>query len=93
MGQESRNKKPKLPTALEIEQDARIKKLEESCKMQTEIHEEKLKVIQKEAQYWAKMEETVELKKIVYTTEIKAMEAQIKYWDAKYLAHNPTLDS
>ncbi|XP_071646664.1 uncharacterized protein [Temnothorax longispinosus] len=76
---EPSNKKRKYPTGLEIEQNLRIQKLEESTKQQSELHIEKLRIIRKECEYWDKMRAAAEL-------EMQAMQAQLKYWTAKYTA-------
>lgn len=67
------NKKKKVPTGLEIEQDLRIQKLEESTKQQSELHTEKLRIIQKECEYWEEMKAAAKF-------EMQAM--QVKYWRA-----------
>ncbi|CAL1672853.1 unnamed protein product, partial [Lasius platythorax] len=76
---EPSNKKRKLPTGLEIEQDMRIQKLEESTMQQSELHTEKLRIIRKECEYWDEMKAVAKLK-------MQAMQAQLEYWRAKYSA-------
>lgn len=79
MSGESLNKKRKLPTGLEMEQDLRIQKVGESRKQQSELHTEKLRIIRKKCEYWEEM-------KAVAKFEMQAMQAQLKYWTAKYNA-------
>lgn len=62
---------------MEIEQDLRIQKLEESTKQQSQLHTEKLRIIQTECEYWKEM-------KAVAKVEMQAMQVQLKYWTAKY---------
>jgi len=64
---------------LEIESDLRLQKLEESTKQQLELHTEKLKIVQKECEYWEEM-------KAAAKCQEQAMQAQMKYWRAKYNA-------
>ena len=73
---ESLKKKQRIPTGAQIEQDARIQKLEDSCLQQCELHTEKLKAVEKEIEYWDNMNKAAVLKSKVYKSELKAMQFQ-----------------